>query len=250
MKEKQATSPQRRGFLKIIPAAAVTAVGASTAAHALPGAPGSVDALADLPRETSDYLPVFFNDQEYAFIKSAVDLLIPEDDLGPGAIAAGVPVFIDRQMETPYGHGQLWYMKGPFHPEIMKSTPTLGYQLNMTPRDIYRSGIAALNKWCSKNHGKSFAELDPGKRTEVLTLLSDEKLEFGEDDVPAGVFFSQLWEHTKEGFFADPMYGGNRDMAGWKMVGFPGARASYLDWADKYNVEYPLGPVSIIPKKI
>lgn len=254
MKDETSTNPQRRGFLsttlKIIPAAAVTVVGATKPAHALPGAPGSVDALSDLPAQVNDYLPMFFNDEEYAFIKSAADILIPADDLGPGALAAGVPEFIDRQMNTPYGNGQLWYMKGPFHPEIMKSTPTLGYQLNMTPKDIYRSGIAAFGKWCVQHHGKPFPALDPARKNDVMTLLSDGKIEFSDDDVPADMFFSQLWENTKEGFFADPMYGGNRDMAGWQMVGFPGARADFLDWAGKHNAEYPIGPVSIIPKKI
>lgn len=254
MKEDKKTNHQRRNFLstslKAIPVVAITAGSATNVVHALPGAPGSVNALNELPEHINDYLPTFFHDPEYELIKSAVDILIPEDDLGPGALAAGVPEFIDRQMDTPYGNGQLWYMKGPFHPEIMKSTPTLGYQLNMTPRDIYRSGIAAFQKWCFKHYGQEFSGLKSDKKTEVMTLLSEEKIEFGEDDVPANVFFSQLWENTKEGFFADPMYAGNREMVGWEMVGFPGARADFLDWAGKYNTEYPLGPVSIIPKKI
>ncbi|OYQ77483.1 gluconate 2-dehydrogenase [Ignatzschineria sp. F8392] len=243
----------RRGFLgttlKAIPVAAITAVGAGKVAHAIPEAPGSVDSMADLPENPAKYMPTFFNDEEYDFIQSAVDLLIPEDELGPGAIATGVPEFIDRQMDTPYGHGQLWYMKGPFHPEIMKQTPTLGYQLNMTPRDIYKSGITAFNQWCIDRYKRQFVDLNHQEQTEAMTLLSDGKIEFPDDAVFASVFFSQLWGNCKEGFFSDPMYGGNRDMAGWQMVGFPGARGDYLDWADRYNVEYPLPPVSILPKK-
>jgi gluconate 2-dehydrogenase gamma chain len=49
-----------------------------------------------------------------------------------------------------------------------------------------------------------------------------------------------------EGFFADPIYGGNRDMAGWKLVGFPGARYDYRDWVERHNEAYPLPPVSIM----
>ena len=60
------------------------------------------------------------------------------------------------------------------------------------------------------------------------------------------VFFETLLQNTKEGFFADPVYGGNRDMAGWKMIGFPGARYDYRDWIDRHNQRYPLPPVGIM----
>ena len=58
-------------------------------------------------------------------------------------------------------------------------------------------------------------------------------------------FFELMLQNTMEGFFADPLYGGNRGMASWKMIGFPGARYDYRDHIDKHNVPYPKGPVSI-----
>jgi gluconate 2-dehydrogenase gamma chain len=58
-------------------------------------------------------------------------------------------------------------------------------------------------------------------------------------------FFEMLLSNTREGFFADPVYGGNRDMVGWKMIGFPGARYDYRDWVEKHNQPYPLPPVAI-----
>jgi|SRR5690625_1167467 len=251
-KEKKSPNPNRRNFLgttlKSIPIAVVSTVGLSKAVQAIPQAPGSVDYLDELP-SPKDYTPTFFTDEEYLFISSAVDLLIPEDDLGPGAVAAGVPEFIDRQMETPYGHGQLWYMQGPFNPEIMKEIPTLGYQLDMTPRQIYQSGIAACNAWCHEQYGKAFTELSDEQKHDAMTQLSEGKAAFADDAVPSSVFFEQLWGNTKEGFFADPMYGGNREMVGWKMVGFPGARGDYLDWAGRYDQSYPIPPVSITPRK-
>src|SRR5690606_40843506 len=76
--------------------------------------------------------PTYFTQEEWAFINAAVDHLIPADEYGPGAIEAGVPEFIDRQMETPYGHGQLWYMQGPFRPS---PAPEMGYQLRQKPAD-------------------------------------------------------------------------------------------------------------------
>ncbi len=58
-------------------------------------------------------------------------------------------------------------------------------------------------------------------------------------------FFTLLLQNTKEGYFADPMYGGNHGMQAWSYIGFPGARGSYKEWVERYNVRYPLGPVSI-----
>jgi gluconate 2-dehydrogenase gamma chain len=54
-----------------------------------------------------------------------------------------------------------------------------------------------------------------------------------------------LLANTKEGYFADPVHGGNHGMQSWKYIGFPGARASYAEWVDQHNKKYPLGPVSI-----
>jgi gluconate 2-dehydrogenase gamma chain len=58
-------------------------------------------------------------------------------------------------------------------------------------------------------------------------------------------FFALLLQNTKEGYFSDPRYGGNHGMAAWVHIGFPGARASFLEWVDQDNVPYRLGPVSI-----
>ncbi|MBO1114809.1 gluconate 2-dehydrogenase subunit 3 family protein [Bordetella petrii] len=190
------------------------------------------------------YEPTYFTQEEWAFIHAAVDHLIPDDDYGPGAIAAGVPEFIDRQMETPYGHGKLWYMQGPFHPD---SVPELGYQINQTPRDVYRHGIAACDAWSRQAHGKPYAELDKPLQEQALKDMQLDKIKF--DTVPASTFFSLLLANTKEGFLSDPMYGGNKNMVGWKMVGFPGARGDFLDWTDQPNAKYPYGPVSISGEK-
>ncbi|WP_425964153.1 gluconate 2-dehydrogenase subunit 3 family protein [Rhizobium nepotum] len=58
-------------------------------------------------------------------------------------------------------------------------------------------------------------------------------------------FFPLLLQNTKEGYFADPIYGGNHGMQAWIYIGFPGARAAYTEWISRHNVPYPLGPVSI-----
>src|ERR1700760_4127915 len=105
----------------------------------------------------------------------------------PGGIETGVPEFIDRQMEAPYGHGAYFYMQGPFHPE---APPTLGYQLQYTPREIYRAGIADANKSSTGSSGKSFADLTPDKQDEFLGQMEKGKIAF--EKIPATSFFAQL----------------------------------------------------------
>ncbi|HEY9237475.1 MAG TPA: gluconate 2-dehydrogenase subunit 3 family protein, partial [Burkholderiaceae bacterium] len=68
-------------------------------------------------------------------------------------------------------------------------------------------------------------------------------LQFAE--VGAKDFFTFLLQNTKEGYFSDPIHGGNKNAVAWKMIGFPGARADFLDWVGKPGVHYPLPPVSI-----
>lgn len=239
-------NPSRRTFFKrslpIIPVAAVAAAGgaatlATTGSHHLPVVSGpAVDtALADAPK----YQPSYFSPDEYRFLQTAVARLIPDDELGPGALEAGVPEFIDRQMNTPYAAGSNWYMQGPFQPD---APAEMGYQLKLTVREIYRLGIAAANQWCSKNLGKRFAELPAADQDKALAAM--EHGAEGFDSLPSGTFFSMLWGNTREGFFSDPLHGGNKGLVGWKLIGFPGARADFMDWIER-DEAYPQPPVSI-----
>jgi gluconate 2-dehydrogenase gamma chain len=189
---------------------------------------------------TSRFSPRYFTPNEWAFISAATEQLIPADEMGPGANECGIPEFIDRQMDTPYAHGALWYMQGPFLPDV---APEFGYQQRLTPREIYRSGIKACDSACEKHYGKPFAALDSNSQLKVLQQL--ESGEIAMEEMKASLFFAQLLKNSKEGYFSDPIYGGNKNMAGWKMIGFPGARADFMDWIDHPNERYPLGPVSI-----
>jgi gluconate 2-dehydrogenase gamma chain len=186
------------------------------------------------------YVPTYFRPTEWDFVLAAVSRLIPAEGAGPGGIEAGVPEFIDRQMELPYGHGAYFYLKGPFHPE---SPPALGYQLRYTPREIYRLGIEDANVTARQAHGIEFARLAPALQDQFLASMEQGLLRF--PTVPASALFTQLLENTKEGYFSDPIHGGNREMAAWRWIGFPGARADFTDWIDQAGTEYPYGPVSI-----
>ncbi len=188
---------------------------------------------------TQPYQPVFFNGTEYRFLEAASERLFPADHNGPGAKALGVAEFIDRQMQTPYAHGENWYMSGPFQ----QGPANLGYQLPFVPRDLYRKGIAGVEHYARQHYGKGFSDLSAPHQDEILTALEGGSVQL--DEIPGRVFFEQLRTNTLEGTFADPLYGGNRGLGGWIMLGFPGARADFMDWVNQEGAPYPIGPVSI-----
>ncbi|MDR1744697.1 MAG: gluconate 2-dehydrogenase subunit 3 family protein [Planctomycetota bacterium] len=205
---------------------------------AFAGEPGTRKELLD------EYSPVFFSEQEWQCLVAACDRLIPEDDAGPGAIATRVPVFIDRQMQTEYGNGGLWYMHGPFYTD---SAPQFGYQYKFTPRDIYRIGLRELDAYCRSARRDAFANLDAAAQDDILHGLESNAIALS--SMPGSVFFGQLLANTKEGFFSDPRYGGNKGMSGWKMLGFPGAQGDYREAITRHNEKLNISPVSISRKE-
>ena len=222
--------------------AAITAVPVAAAAAALGGsdvpfkegqanAPAAVDAGASF---------TWFTDVEAAFITAAVARLIPADDLGPGAVEAGVPTFIDRQLAGPYGRGERWYMQGPWS----AGAPTQGWQTRLTPAGMYRAAIKAIDAAVVReSRGGSFAKLAAGDQDAFLQRL--EKGDVALDGADGKAFFAQLLQNTLEGFWSDPIHGGNRDMVGWKLIGFPGARYDNTEFVAQHGQKYPLPPVGI-----
>ena len=234
-------SSSRRRFLKSVTAMGAAALPASTlAAESHAGhaqhAPQAKRAAAPSPQARA-YM--FLTQPEAAFIDAAVARLIPKDELGPGAKEAGVTHFIDQQLFGGYGTMAKKYKQGPW-PE---GTPQQGYQSPLTPAEVYRAAIRDANSYCRKQYGKAFDALSIAQQDEVLKGLDEGKVEL--ESVRAQFFFNMLLSNTVEGFFADPVYGGNRDKAGWKLVGFPGVAAVYTSFIDKHNVPYRAQPVSI-----
>jgi gluconate 2-dehydrogenase gamma chain len=183
----------------------------------------------------------FFSADEYRFVEAATARLIPGNREDPGAIEADIPLFIDLQLGGPYGRADRWYMEGPW----AAGTAQQGYQLKQTPAELYRIAIAGIDAYCRRQYsGRAFAELAADRQDEILRNLEAGKIELG--DVPAQAFFSVLWQNTQEGFLADPMYGGNRGFAGWKLIGFPGPRYNYVEEITQYGKPYPLPPVGIL----
>lgn len=182
----------------------------------------------------------FFTADEAAVVAAIADRIIPADDLGPGGKDAGCAVFIDRQLVGPYGTSEWLYMEPPF---VLDAAANFGIQSPITPTRRYRDGLAALAAYTKQNFaGRLFHQLDAADQDRVLTGL-----EKGDIKIPEGkAFFNQVQANVVEGYFADPVYGGNKDMCGWKLVGFPGVRYDYRDVIANPNKPYTLPPVSLM----
>jgi gluconate 2-dehydrogenase gamma chain len=228
----------RRDFLKsaVVGGAAAATTGIAPGAQALEPAAAAA-ALA--PPAAAGY--AFLNLDEAAFVEALVDHMVPADDLTPKGTDLGINVYIDRALAGAWGKGDRLYMQGPWKPGV----PSQGYQLPLTPAQLYRAGIEATNAHCRKAYGKSFDGLGEQQREEVLAGLSTGKLAF-EDGLPARAFWTTLYQTVMEGMFSDPIYGGNRDKAGWRLIGFPGVIAVHRENVEKFRDKpFPTDPLSI-----
>ena len=206
----------------------------TTASAAVAGKPAAASPSASL------YQPVFFQPLEWAFIQAAVARLIPSDPVGLGGLEAGVPEFMDRQMDAVFGHAANWYTQGPF----VESPPEFGYQGQLVSRDVCRVGIAATNDHCRSSFGgKTFSRLGSEQQDEVLKGMELGKIKF--EMASSKTFFGFLLQSTNEGYLSDPIHGGNKKAASWTRIGFPAARADFADWVGRPGERYPLPTVSI-----
>lgn len=225
----------RRSFLKAGGAAALVPPAADAAAQAAqptaPAAPGS--AAASAPQKESYQ---FFNADEAAFIEAALQRLIPPDSIGPSALQSGVPGYIDRQLAGAWGAGERLYRSGPW----AQGSATQGYQLPLTPAELFRTALRAIRQQLGD---KPFEKLGGDEQDLYLTQLQTTSRDLG--GVPSNVFFESLWGMTVEGYFCDPVYGGNRDMAAWKMIGFPGAYGAFYELVDKHGAAFTGAPRSL-----
>jgi len=181
----------------------------------------------------------FFQPQEAAFIEAALARLIPNDDAGPGAVEAGVPHFMDAQLSGAWGAGERLYRSGPWK----AGTPSQGYQLPFTPAALFRTALRGVQQDLKQAGRGDFARLSPADQDAYLKDLQGGGKDF--DGVPSKVFFESLWELALEGYFGDPVYGGNVGMASWKMIGFPGAYATYYDLVDQHGLAFQREPTSL-----
>jgi len=232
------TIPRRKFLLGAGLAGTAVATGLTAAAAAdVPKAPPPAGA-ADAGPQSEPLL--ILNETEHAFVVAAVDTIIPADELSPSGSDCGCAVYIDRQLASAWGGGAKSYRSGPF----IKGKPQQGYQLSLTPAEFFSTGIAAANAWSRKTYGHDFDRLHADMRIEALKAMEEGKADF--QNFSSRAFFARLLTLTMEGFFADPIYGGNRNKVSWKMLGFPGLPATYANVFEEYrDKRYVAEPQSI-----
>ncbi|MES2183396.1 MAG: gluconate 2-dehydrogenase subunit 3 family protein [Pseudomonadota bacterium] len=230
----------RRIFLKGVVAGGTVAVGSvvpqAAQAQAQPAAPAAAAAAADLPAGYT-----FLSPDEGAFIEAVVDHMIPADPFTPKGTDLGVHIYIDRALSSGWGKGERLYRQGPWK----LGTGNQGYQLSLTPSELYRAAIPAVNAQCVKQYGKTFDKVTAEQREAFLVALQGGKVVL-ENGPPARTFFNMLYQNVMEGMFSDPIYGGNKDKAGWKLVGFGGVVAVHQQNVEKYRgKQFPINPLGI-----
>lgn len=182
----------------------------------------------------------FFNNNEVILMDSLVDLIIPPDELSIGAKEAGCTLFIDRQLSGDFGKATTVYRLGP----VVEGLPQQGPQFKDTPAERYRLGLAAIGNVAKKQYQKEFHQLEEEQQIEMLQSIENGTLAL--PGLNGQAFFAMLIQNVREGFFADPLYGGNKDMAGWKMLGFPGARYDYREEIKLRGKDLNLVPIRMI----
>jgi gluconate 2-dehydrogenase gamma chain len=160
--------------------------------------PATAEAPAVHASEPFDGHGVFFNDEHAATVAAFAERLMPGEPGKPGATDANVLNYIDLALAGAYADQQ----------------------------DFYRRGLAQLDDYCRKTYRQPFVKLSTSQQDEVILALEQGKAS-GFAFPTAQSFFNTLRTHTMEGMFADPVYGGNKDFVGWKLVGFPGAQLFY-----------------------
>lgn len=190
----------------------------------------------------------FSRKEDFNVLSAATERLFPEDEHGPGAIELGVPYFIDKQLNSSWGTNAKVYMKGPFsqtnfvreyekkdrnqseqgpNTSVLPDLPTPRYQTRLNRGELFLIGIRTMDKKSQEKYKTSFDKLEGDQQDDILT--SFERDEVAMPGISSGTFFNLLLQLTIEGAYADPVYGGNKNMLGWKMKEYPGPRAAYIN---------------------
>jgi gluconate 2-dehydrogenase gamma chain len=243
-------SIDRRGLLVLGATVSGAAAAEALAGHdGLLGGPSETltialpwrDGLTDAPDAAAAGGWRYLNSGEVAFLTAAADRLIPADPTGPSASEAGVVVFLDRQLAGEYGNGAHFYLQGPWH----QGSESQGYQSRYTPAQFYRHAIAAIERSVGRSEsGKAFKDLPAERQDALLKQMESGDLKL-DGPITSKAFFTMFLQNVLEGYFSDPIYGGNKGGAAWAMIGFPGAHYDYSEWVTAYNQRLPIPMVGL-----
>lgn len=190
---------------------------------------------------------VFFGRfEDFIVLATATELIFPEDDSGPGAIGLDVPYFIDKQLAGTWGINGDDYRQAPFtNLEGLKKIEKADEKVNHSRANrgkIFLEGLRLMNNESTKRFDTSFDQATEEQQHEIMSDLEAGKLDM--KSIPSDAFFALLKQATLEGAFSDPLYGGNKNMDGWRMKEFAGARPSYADVIESEDFVI-LDPISL-----
>lgn len=224
MPTNEPPAPTRRVFLRHVG-------NVSGAALALPGLIGgavtpatpaqAAAAAGDVPTHGAQHAYLSLGPEEGACVEALVNVMCPADALTPGGTDCGLHLYIDRQLAGAWGRGDRLYAHGPWRP----GKPQHGYQSPLTPEQYVREGIAAFRRVVSSRTGRAVEQIEAGPLEVLLRDLSEGRLD-GEAQHPLAAWFNDaFYPLFVQACFADPLYGGNRDKAHWRAIGYPGLPA-------------------------
>lgn len=175
-------------------------------------------------------MAAFLTTGERAALDALVERIFPGDEEGPGARELGVVDYLDGQLAGAWGQGGRMYRAGPYE---RPDHPGHGWQSPLTPAEAYRVALSAVEAAARRLHGRRLPQLADVELDGLLGALQAGRLE-GLDDPPPEAFFAMLRQNVIEGLFADPRYGGNRRLGGWRWLGYPGVAAAHGgDYAER-----------------
>jgi gluconate 2-dehydrogenase gamma chain len=175
---------------------------------------------------------MYFDKTQFDTIEAASEIIYPKTDVGPGAKELLVAYYIDHQLAGSFGLNSKEYMTGPFFPS--EAVPEQGHQTHLNRQQIFNIGIVALNQEATNKSKEktTFSALTEEQQIEILKDFEADKVKLN-GAASSSYFFRLLRKATIEGVYADPLYGGNKDMAGWKMKNFPGHQVGYTNTLEK-----------------
>ncbi|MGY0692416.1 gluconate 2-dehydrogenase subunit 3 family protein [Virgibacillus sp. FSP13] len=202
--------------------------------------------------------------EDFHVLAAATERIFPKDKNGPGAIELGVPYYIDKQMAGQWGRNARDYRHAPFlkfkqvesmkgkeeekhptNPPFLVNKPETElqrHQSRLTRGEIFIEGLRKLNMESKKRFEKTFDKAEKDQQIELLQDMESGKIQLV--GVAGENFFTLLRRMTLEGAYCDPLYGGNKNMDGWKMKEFPGAQASYANIIEKEDF-VKIKPISL-----
>lgn len=274
--KEQKEQLSRRGFLKgaLVAAASIPVIGAGCSpveqaemnpanAPSMPRMPLNPDVPLSPDMPPNSAILRTFTPHEAQTVEALTARILPGTPEDPGAREAGVTTYIDNMLAYQEGFIESTYREPPYAqiysgdapPTTTSAYETVwvaadeieryGYQAILSPREVYRLGVIAVDTYARSQFDAAYIDLSEDQQDSIIEDMVSGDATTGFDQFAAPSFFAVLKRHTAEGMFSDPAYGGNRDMVGWTLIGYPGAQRAYTQRDIENEAHTPRAPQSL-----